>query len=304
MATNQPAATVLGAPRQQPQTSQTQWDGIGPEPSQPVEFRGFDFFSKRDFNQLKDASRAYYGMTTAEKQGNPSSWLGDATPPATAHQSLDEARPVDGRFPIALGGKTPPEKKIVGLRRPWFWTLLAIIAVVVIVAIGVGVGVGVSQRTSSGSKGAVGSSPSTTTATTSAMVSSGTPAVSSMPMAASSTSPTGTPTTSTRAPTSTMEIKTDCPAANGTIYHVPGSTKQFLRICGIDYGNDGAVDIRNVPTDNAADCIDNCAGTTGCTGCGWGFIDGDQGSEHRCWMKSNLKKAHDADMDWAFAMLL
>lgn len=153
-----PAVTVLGRPRepQQPQPpSPTPGDFAaaaagGPElPSTtqpPIEFRGFEYFAQRDFNEFKDASRAYF----AEKNDAPLSWLGDATPPASAHPSLDESRPAPGQFPYQSNRKEPKRKRavILGLRRQWFWTVLAITGVLVIVAIGVGVGVSTSQAAS------------------------------------------------------------------------------------------------------------------------------------------------------------
>ncbi|TGJ87885.1 hypothetical protein E0Z10_g843 [Xylaria hypoxylon] len=153
MATEQkPTITVLAPPREI-QQSPTLGEPVGAGPSQPAEFRGFDFFAQRDFNEFKDASRAYF----AEKKGNPSSWLGDATPPASAHTSLDEPRPEEFPQPPNQGEPLGGERKILGLRRPWFWTLLAIIAVVIIVAIGLGVGIGLTrQANSSKSASAVG----------------------------------------------------------------------------------------------------------------------------------------------------
>ncbi|KAI0814408.1 hypothetical protein GGR55DRAFT_431307 [Xylaria sp. FL0064] len=303
MATEQqrpPAVTVLGPPREL-QQSPTLGDSAGAGPSQPVEFRGFDFFAQRDLNEYRDASRAYF----AEKNGNPSSWLGDATPPASAHASLDEPRPEEISPPPSQGGQQD-ERRILGLRRPWFWTLLAIIAVIIIVALGVGLGIGLPQATnSSKSPSAVGPASD---ASNTAMTSTGAPVTGGMTAVTPSASPTSTrmPTTSTPAPGAIPGTKTSCPGVNGTIYQVPGSTKKFLQLCGIDYGKqDGAIDIRNVYTDTAEDCIENCAGTTGCTGCGWGFIEGDKGPPFRCWLKSNVDgKPHDADMTWQFSELL
>ncbi|KAI0205295.1 hypothetical protein F4808DRAFT_411228 [Astrocystis sublimbata] len=264
------------------------------EAPQPVEFRGFDFFSKREQNEYKDASRAYF----AGKHGDPSSWLGDATPPA----SLDELRPVPGE------GENPPrnndepknEKRILGFRRRWFWLLLGIIGIIIIaVAVGVGVGVGSSRAndtsdaaptSDSDSTGSTGSTGSTMTRT------SKTPGMSVM------ASPTPT-RTSTAAP----QEKTNCPDVNGTVYKVPGTPKKFLQLCGVDHGEeDGAIDIRNITTETAQDCIDNCAGTSGCTGCGWGFIEGDdERPPYRCWLKSKVNgEGHRAVADWQFAVLL
>ncbi|KAI8949199.1 hypothetical protein F4801DRAFT_580596 [Xylaria longipes] len=303
----QPAA--LGPPKELPaqQSPPTLGVASGSEPSQPVEFRGFEFFSQREHNEYKDASRAYF----AGKHGDPSSWLGDATPPASAHPSLDEPRPVPG------GSSSPPnesesrnDKRILGLQRPWFWTVLGILGVIIVVAVGVGVGVGVgTRRAASGSKSASGVAPAsdatgTTTTTTTMNSTSVMPVMSAMTVATSSSSSS----TATRRPTAaTPEATPGCPEINGTVYQVPGSTKKFLRLCGVDHDvEDGAIDVRNVYTNTSEDCIDNCAGTTGCSGCGWGFIEGDKGPPFRCWLKDNVKngKSHPADKTWYFAVLL
>jgi hypothetical protein len=115
-------------------------------------------------------------------------------------------------------------------------------------------------------------------------------------------------TTSTEPARTTTTSRASCPAANNTIYSVPGSDKSFLRICGIDYsgefgGDARAKDIGVVITKNMEDCIVNCAGYPGCTGCGWGIIQGDEGDEHRCWLKSRLGKSHVARPGWDFAIL-
>ncbi|KAI0444541.1 hypothetical protein F4803DRAFT_511036 [Xylaria telfairii] len=299
MATEQQPA-ALGPPKELrvQQASPTLGIASGSEPSQPVEFRGFDFFSQREHNEYKDASRAYF----AEKNnGNPSSWLGDATPPASAHTSLDEPRPAP------TGGSSPPneteprnDKRILGLQRPWFWTVLGILAVIIIVAIGVGVGVGVSSRTTSSSKSEDGVAPASD-ATGTTMTGTSTAALSAMTIATSSSPPSATHTQ-----TATPEAGVGCPEINGTVYQVPGSTKKFLQLCGIDHGiQDGAIDIRNVFTNTSQECINNCAGTDGCTGCAWGFIAGDKGPPFRCWLKENVNgKSHVADMGWYFSVLL
>ncbi|KAI1181157.1 hypothetical protein F4777DRAFT_4355 [Nemania sp. FL0916] len=301
MATEQPPAlTSLGRPRE-PSVPR---ESAGPDPSQPVEFRGFEYFSQRDFNEFKDASRAYF----AEKNGAPASWLGDATPPASAHPSFDERRPAPAAFSYQPNEQERRgEGNILGFRKQWFWTILAIIAVIIVVAVGVGVGVG-TTRAAGGSKSASAVSPASD-ATGTAMPGAGSPTTAGVPAVPSSpsTTSTNTPATSSSpAPVVTPEAVPGCPEINGTIYQVPGSTKRFLQLCGLDHGKqDGAVDIRNVYTETADDCIDNCAGTNGCTGCGWGFIEGDKGPPYRCWLKSNVNpKSHSADPSWHFAMLL
>lgn len=175
---DQPAPlSVLGRPRPPPQAHGAAGTGavrnagvtttISAEPgtrggdrSPPFEFRGFDFFANRDFNELKDASRAYFTPASAEKhQRLPSTWLGDATPPSTPRQSSGDALPAAGGdiFYSPPSRQTPPgERRIYGLRRTQFWWLLGLVALLLIVAIGVGVGVGVGKAASDSSKAAVG----------------------------------------------------------------------------------------------------------------------------------------------------
>ncbi|OTB03910.1 hypothetical protein M426DRAFT_12204 [Hypoxylon sp. CI-4A] len=318
MASSEPSKTSLGRPKP-PADAQRVATGTGVVPhtgagvtttsittgavkggdkSPPFEFRGFDFFANRDFNELKNASRAYFApnSNTEKHQRLPSTWLGDATPPSSPRPS-DEGPSFEREILPAPGGGPAPtrEKKIFGLKKSKFWCIIAIVALLLIVAIGVGVGVGVGRAVSHSSSGAA--------AVTGSSVSSSIPASSS---STPTTTTSSTSTTSSPATTSTgsTEGKIDCPAANGTTYQVPGSNKEFLRICGIDYSGGEAVDIKQVETESILDCMKNCAGTKGCTGCGWGYLDGDTGTEHRCWMKGSLKKSHEADINWAFAVLL
>lgn len=268
------------------------------------EFRGFDFFANRDFNDLKNASRAYFAPGAAEKhQRLPSTWLGDATPPSTPRQSND----VGLAHGLAGGDifQSPPnreaprdDRRIFGLRRTQFWWLLGLLALLLIVAIGVGVGVGVGKASSGSSKAAVDAGSVISTSTSAPVETS------TIITTTTTSSPTKTTTSSATTSTSSSEGKIDCPAANGTIYQVPGSNKSFLRICGVDYSGDEAVDLRQVSTDNPLDCIKNCAGTANCSGCGWGYIEGDTGTQHTCWLKGSLKQSHEADANWAFAVLL
>ena len=130
-------------------------------------------------------------------------------------------------------------------------------------------------------------------------------------MSSSSTttpSPTtpGTPTSTGAGalPTPTGMHGSDCPQSNGTVFTVPGSTKSFLRLCGVDYGGQGeATDLAETMAGSMDACMADCAGFPGCTACGWGYIDGDAGSAYRCWLKTNLVKSHRARYDWCFAVL-
>lgn len=72
----------------------------------------------------------------------------------------------------------------------------------------------------------------------------------------------------------------------------------------MDYsGARGAVDLSNVPTSSFAECMNNCAGTVGCTGCGWGPVKGDVRDEHACWLKGTLRASHTVSPHWSFAIL-
>jgi len=96
-----------------------------------------------------------------------------------------------------------------------------------------------------------------------------------------------------------------CPNdANNTLYVVPGSTKTFVRYCGIDFnGTDGAYDLSHIYTISMEQCMNVCASSDLCTGCGWGYIDGDKKGNYRCWMKNNLQTPHKARDDYCFAVL-
>ncbi|KAI1103852.1 hypothetical protein F4804DRAFT_309034 [Jackrogersella minutella] len=341
MATDRPGNAALGRPKPPEQTQRViAGPGTATPPtgvttnitagivnrearrSSAFEFRGFDFFANRDFNELKNASRAYFAPAVgSEKQRLPSTWLGDATPPASPRPS-GETRAIgggvggiggggrEGRLPSPVGGQMyPGEKKIFGLKRSRFWWLLALVALLLVVAIGVGVGVGVgkgaSQKSSQDQDQAQAQAEAASTSSLAPTITasgSSSPAASGTSTSSSTTTTSSTSSTST--PTGNADGKIDCPAANGTTYQVPGSEKRFLRICGIDYYSDEAEDIKQVPTESILDCMKNCAGTTGCTGCGWGYLEGDTGTQHTCWLKGDLKKPHEADVNWAFAVLL
>ncbi|KAK8094329.1 hypothetical protein PG997_001014 [Apiospora hydei] len=286
--------------------------------SPPVEFRGFDFFTKREFNELKSASEAYFAPAAAASSRasrrlsralGPASWLRDPTPPEVPPEGLP---PAEGRFPIPMGGKNelPPltnasdtwsrksTTRFCGLRRSRFWMIIGLLIGLVIVVVAVGVGVGVGKNASGSSSdaaGAVSSGPSSTLSH---------PTSTATTTATATVSPTATSTSTSTNPAATAG-KLDCPAANGTEYMVPGSNKRFLRVCGVDYtGASGGVDLKQVTTQSMLDCMTNCAGTYGCTGCGWGYMEGDTGYEHRCWLKSKLMKSHETDINWSFAVLL
>jgi len=115
-----------------------------------------------------------------------------------------------------------------------------------------------------------------------------------------------------------------CPRINGTLYTPGGNSttnstttnstsnsttggtprKQFRLLCGFDYGQGEAKDLKGVKVQNLNACADACAATANCTGAGWGVISGDAGPEHTCWLKTNLTKPHVATGSWGFAVLL
>ncbi|KAI0470890.1 hypothetical protein GGR56DRAFT_678179 [Xylariaceae sp. FL0804] len=335
--------TAPGRPEQQQRQQQQQQQPLPPPPaaqpargaeksstsSPPFEFRGFDFFARRDLNDFREASRAYFAPRAAaaaaaaaggtgggggEKSTDPASWLGDETPPRTPQTTLRGSTAAEGRFPIPAGGRTPRSEdgrsgRRCGLRKPLFWTLLAVVVGLFLLAVGVGVGVGVGDRSGNGSTAADATVPSS-------------PDASGSPSSASSATATQTQTT-TNTPTSSSATgaggggaggatTTGCPGINGTRWQDPGSTKVFLRLCGLDYvGGVGAeaeaTDIGRVPTANMLACMQNCAGTPRCTGCGWGVLAGDAdaaGTDHTCWLKTDLGAPQQAGEDWSFAVLV
>ncbi|KAK1750299.1 hypothetical protein QBC47DRAFT_426308 [Echria macrotheca] len=119
--------------------------------------------------------------------------------------------------------------------------------------------------------------------------------------------PTSSPTSSSSTSSSVTSSASPTPthvASNNTLYYVPGSTKTFLQVCGIDYsGNGEATDLTYVYTGSMADCMNTCATYDKCTGCGWGPLPGDLGPPHRCWLKKDLRGAHEARDDYCFGIL-
>lgn len=257
-----------------------------------------DLKSRFELLNLKSPRFSFSSFGASLKHPAPvhSSWLRDPTPPATPDPEQAAQTRGDGRFPIPVGGKSSRGNgqygTICGLQKRWFWGLVVVAAVVLLgTCIGVGVGVSQSKSNSSHDTGSSGASDGTTSSSGSVTVTT-----------TMTSSATGTYTSATATATQTGGV--DCPNGNGTTYQVPGSTVQFLHLCGVDYSGDTeATDIKNVQTDSMADCMDNCAGTEGCTGCGWGYQDGDSLYEHTCWLKSGLKTSHVADTAWAFAIL-
>lgn len=215
-------------------------------------------------------------------------------PPAARHDSgipggfppFDPAGDSDGSLAESLDDE-PPRRKF-----PWL-IMLGVALLVIAIVVGVGVGVGVATKrqsvnaeaASSGTASPNASGPTVTTSAPSTTRSS-----------ATSASSASLPTLLTK--------NSDCPAANNTMYAAPGSSKRFLRLCGRDYsGGFGATDLAHVLTSNMSECINKCASFDKCTACGWGYLPGDQGDAHRCWMKTNLQSSNKAADDYCFAIL-
>lgn len=215
-------------------------------------------------------------------------------------------------------------------RRKYRWGVLVVILLLIAIPIAIGVGVAVGLK----NKSLASAGPAAAAASSSRFVPSSNvhmfprvsrpsanPPASPLPTGANSTSPSSsntipsssatptkpTNTSSSTAPTVTAILPTlDCPAANNTVYTVPGMTITFLHVCGIDYsGTGGATDLSHVYTNSMAECMNLCASFSKCTGCGWGVVAGDivGGTSHRCWMKNDLRVAHAARDDYCFGIL-
>ncbi|OAA78493.1 hypothetical protein LEL_05316 [Akanthomyces lecanii RCEF 1005] len=230
------------------------------------------------------------GRRLSSRTSEPSTFYREATPPGSS-QGEPVARPeetYDGRYDyVAPPAPLPAAPTKFGISRRKFCILLwAIIVVIVIIAVAVPVGVVFGMRSSRHDTTAdnkVASVTSTTSPTTST---------------------TSTTTATSTAPSAASTSLMPCPAANNTRYLEPSSEKTFTRLCGIDFsGVDQARDLGSVWTTTMQDCIFQCADFPGCTACGWGIIADDPGSEHRCWLKADLKSSHNARAGWDFAIL-
>jgi hypothetical protein len=119
--------------------------------------------------------------------------------------------------------------------------------------------------------------------------------------------PTSTPTSTSSSSSASATPDTSnitCPGSNNTLYTSDTASKRFQQFCGIDYSGDQAVDVGSVKVTSMDACMDACASQSNCTGAGWGYLEGDNGTEHSCWMKANLTRPHNATAEWAFAVLL
>ncbi|KAI1773898.1 hypothetical protein F4818DRAFT_85398 [Hypoxylon cercidicola] len=183
-------------------------------------------------------------------------------------RTSQEGTYISGGFPPS--SLPPSSGTILGLRKRTFWFIFGpLIALLVIgLAVGLGVGLGTSHDDSSLSSGAT---PATTFTATSSPASS-----------------------ATAAPT-----PISCPQSNGTTYEAAGNDS-FLVLCNVDYNGNGAgatTDIGSEETSTIEDCIDVCAGNSGCAGAGWGNYNG----HDVCWMKGSLGTSNYAP-NWFFVI--
>ncbi|KAI9150227.1 hypothetical protein HJFPF1_09984 [Paramyrothecium foliicola] len=198
-----------------------------------------------------------------------------AKPPLITQQSA-----YDYKYDHVAPPAPLPVATICGLRRRIFWIIVAAILLVIALAvgIGVGVGVGVNEGSTNGTSDAQASGSSTTTVISSSIMSD-TPTTTTSNPNPTSTEPDSTSETSSASTVSSNPAITtlvSCPAANNTIFKVPGADTEFLRVCGVDYtGRNSAVDLGHAWTPTFEDCMILCAGYPECEGCGWGVIEGD-----------------------------
>ncbi|ATY64539.1 hypothetical protein A9K55_004604 [Cordyceps militaris] len=269
----------------------------------PIVEGGADGQSQRTFFTALSVRSGKLGRRLSSRLSEPSTFYREATPPGSAHGEPDEAEAraalatYDGRYDHVAPPAPLPVATRCGVPRRKCCILLWAVAVAVIIAVAVPVGVVFGLR--SGRHNSARDTPgdATSSSAPNADVMCVTSTTSSRPPA---TSTTGTMANAGAASTSAIP----CPAANHTLYQVPNSAKRFKRLCGIDYsGRDQARDLASVWTNTMQDCIFQCVNFSGCTGCGWGIIAGDLGSEHRCWLKSDLKALYSLRSGWEFALL-
>lgn len=251
------------------------------------------------------------GRRLSSRTSEPSTFYREATPPSSS-QGEPVARPeetYDGRYDyVAPPAPLPAAPTKFGISRRRFCILLwAIIVVIVIIAVAVPVGVVFGMRSSRHDTTADNKVASVTRygITLRKLCSF---FLHNSNVLCSTTSPTSSTTSTTTAtstaPSAASTSLMPCPAANNTRYLEPSSEKTFTRLCGIDFsGVDQARDLGSVWTTTMQDCIFQCADFPGCTACGWGIIADDPGSEHRCWLKADLKSSHNARTGWDFAIL-
>ncbi|KAM3475317.1 hypothetical protein MY5147_003806 [Beauveria neobassiana] len=247
------------------------------------------------FSTLSIRSGGGMAKRLSGRPSQPSTFYSEATPPGSSQGFEPEPQDTyDGRYDHVAPPAPLPVATICGIRRRRFLIVRWVVVIAVIIAVAVPVGVVFGLRRSRHKNK---STNATSTTSLASFASSTAPAATestASPSAASTTTSTTTTTTSVVA----------CPDANNTLYLVPNSQKTFRRFCGIDYsGVNQARDLGSVWTTTVQECILRCADFSGCTACGWGVIADDPGSEHRCWLKADLKALHGARPGWDFAIL-
>ncbi|KAI3396052.1 hypothetical protein diail_548 [Diaporthe ilicicola] len=200
-----------------------------------------------------------------------------------------------GYAPQASGYAQPTQSAPAssGVKRSTCFALMAALLILLAAVIGLSAGLGVSQKNLRSAKADLARATESPSA-----------AATTVFVTAKATA-TGTPTSSSASASATPDKSNiTCPKSNNTLYTSDTDSKKFQQYCGIDFSGDQAVDVGSVKVTSMDACMDACASRSNCTGAGWGYLDGDNGTEHSCWMKANLTEPHNATSDWAFAILL
>ncbi|KAI1500433.1 hypothetical protein F5X99DRAFT_240222 [Biscogniauxia marginata] len=173
--------------------------------------------------------------------------------------------------------------RICGIKRKWFFIVVAVGLFLLVIEIAVGLGAGLASRPTSYSVADSDSSSSTTT-----------------PATTTTSSATSTEVSPTPSFTGTLVLgPVLCPQNNNTVYVSQDTSKPFNVQCGRDYNSDrGARDMTHMRASTMAECINNCGKWSGCVGVGFGSYQG--GME--CWLKSQLGEPNWSK-NWYFAQL-
>ncbi|KAK0743881.1 hypothetical protein B0T18DRAFT_490494 [Schizothecium vesticola] len=222
--------------------------------------------------------------------------------PANQYQPHDIAAEKAGQYHYQQtqlpAGYTQDDPSVVSIKRSLSrWFLLAF-TILFLCVIGLSAGLGVSQQSLHQTETNLQAAQQAVTA------------AEAQTAGATTVYLTRTPTSPTPTPSATVKSDVQCPAINGTSYTAAsnttssGTSKAFVLLCGLDYGDKEATDIGSVKVRNLSACAEACAKKTNCTGAGWGVIKGDKGPEHTCWLKTDLIKSHNATGEWGFARLI
>ncbi|KAK4211620.1 hypothetical protein QBC37DRAFT_11444 [Rhypophila decipiens] len=237
-----------------------------------------------------------HGHTSPMNPGTPVNYnAGHPPPPLTSHISTSSSS-------TRAKEMASHDKKISHVSVRLAGCVLAIIVILFAAVIGLAAGLGMTQEN-------LRQARSDLLLAQAKLVAPGTGTAANSPPSDATTTSTPATVTATIVPTPTAQAAIKCPAGNGTFYSTSsgdssGPTKQFQRICGIDYGQGEAKDIGSKKVASLDECMDACAARAGCTGAGWGAITGDKGNMHSCWMKTGLIKPHKATQDWGFGLLI